>query len=171
MKPFATQARVWADETVIRALVAVDPRAVALMVVVPAPTAITKPLPLTVATPGLLLTQFVTWLFNLTFDTLEYDSNAVAFWPPPTSMVVLGTLTLLKLRNAPGLVFTTFAPRPSLTIICSGVSGPFQIRTSSMDPLKIGSPSYNPRPIQERTLLILARSIVVEVVLTSTPLA
>src|ERR1700691_5926368 len=134
VKPFATQARVWADETVIRVLVAVDPSAVALMVVVPAPTAVTKPLPLTVATPGLLLTQFVTWLFNGTLDTLANVAKAVPCWPPPARNVVLGTLTLLKLTNAPAFVFTTFAPRPSLTEICNGVSGPFQIRTSSMDP-------------------------------------
>ena len=74
-------------------------------------------------------------------------------------------------RNAPGFVFTLFGPRPSLTAICSGVNGPFQMRNSSMLPFSPASPSNNERPSQEFRLLTLAMSIVVESVLTSLPLA
>src|SRR6266404_4312601 len=120
---------------------AVEPSAVALIKADPWPIAVIKPLEVTVATLVLLLVQFVTMELNGTAEMLAKLASAVPCWEVPPTMVLFATLTLARLRNGPGLVFTVLGPSPSLTAICRGTNGPFHIRNSSMLPLRLASPS------------------------------
>src|SRR6185436_10276942 len=150
---------------------AVEPYAVALIVADPAPTAVRTPVALTVTAFVLLLTQFVTWLLNGTLEIFAKFARAVACCELPPTMVVFVTETDPRPRNAPAFVFTEFGPIPKLTAIWNGVSGPFQMRNSSMLPFMLASPLKSERPSHELALFTLATSIVVARVLTWTPLA
>jgi len=114
--------------TVMVELAPVVPFTVALIVALPVPIAVTRPLAFTVNTPVLLLLQFVTELVTLIPDAVVKLATALAGWLRPSIIVSLVTETLMDVGVRS--VTTTEGPAAALTARYKGDTAPSQILNS-----------------------------------------